>query len=100
MLVVVGTAADRATGSDARRCRDVVIRNYDGTVYTRTYDLAAAGIGCPLARAVAHSVLVDDGAEAPRDPHRFTCSRSAAGVVCRREEARIRWSYRPHRRVQ
>jgi hypothetical protein len=73
-----------------RPCRDVVIRNGDGSVYTQTVGLARRSTTCALARRVARRVMSDDGEGIP-SPLGFACSRAAGGFLCSRGAQRVRW---------
>ncbi len=75
-----------------RSCRNVVIRNADGSIYTRTHALRAKRVGCRRARKIAHARLVDDGAG--KGKYRgFECRSSASGVHCHRHRKRVSWRY-------
>lgn len=91
-LFASGLPAAGAAGM--RQCRDVVIRNYDGGIYSQTDGLFAKGVSCRRARQIAHAVMVDDGESIPQ-PHGFHCvSRSdGTGVGCRRGGKRVSWRY-------
>lgn len=92
-----------AEGAEARPCRDVVIRNQDGSIYTRTDGLYAKGVSCRRARQIAYAFLVDDGEPSP-EPHGFQCAPRAdgSGGACRRGAKRVSWRFafaRTHRQA-
>jgi hypothetical protein len=97
VLLAVVFGLSGSSTADARqltRCRDVVIRTGDGSVYTRTRGLWARGVGCPVARAVAHTMLSYEGsAEAPPNPHGFRCDVGSDGVSCKRGSDWVTWGY-------
>jgi hypothetical protein len=97
LLLVVGLSAPGLPGAGAagmRQCRDVVIRNPTGGIYTQTEGLFARGVSCRRARQVAHAVMVDDGESTPQ-PHGFHCAirSDGTGVGCRRGGKRVSWRY-------
>jgi hypothetical protein len=83
-----------ADGQELKRCRDVVIRTGDGTIYTRTRGLWARGVNCRVARGVAHTMLSFEGsAEAPPTPRGFRCEGGSDGVSCKRGSDWVTWGY-------
>ena len=83
-----------ATSPTMTRCRDVIVRDGLGNVYTRTRRLRASSIRCRRARAVARRYL--HGAEGnadPVSPFGFPCTPGGAGVTCRKDRWRIRWAW-------
>jgi hypothetical protein len=75
-----------------RHCRDVVIRNSDGSIYTQTVGLARRSATCALARRVARRVMAHDG-EGIASPLGFTCLRAADGFRCSRGAQRVKWRF-------
>ncbi len=78
--------------SGYERCDDVIIRNSDGSVYTRTHGLFVKNVGCHKGRRVARKYLVDDGA-GPKNPLGFSCSGGSDGVACRKGRKHVTWGY-------
>ena len=75
-----------------KRCRNVVITNPAGGVYTRTHGLFVSRGSCRLARRVARRYLINDGAGVKR-PYGFRCAGGADGVACRKGRIRVTWGY-------
>ena len=80
-------------GVEYRRCRDVVIRNPDGGVYTQTEGLFQKRTGCRVARRLARKYMANDGIHPPRTLG-FTCEGGSDGVACRKGvKKRVTWGY-------
>lgn len=82
----------RGAGGGYNRCRDVVIRNSDGGVYTRTRGLFQKNASCRLARKLARRYLANDGIRPPRTLG-FICDGGSDGVACSNGEKRVTWGY-------
>jgi hypothetical protein len=82
----------RAALADYHRCRDVVIRNTSGGIYTRTHGLFGKRASCRLARRLARRYLSNDGIRPPRILG-FACEGGSDGVACRRGHQRVTWGY-------
>jgi hypothetical protein len=95
VFAVFGSAsAPAATSAGAKHCQNVVLRNPDGTVYTRTKGLSQRNSSCPEARKVARAFLHgSEGADSPPRPYGFRCSRGADGVSCRKGRKVVTWSW-------
>jgi hypothetical protein len=91
--LAVPVAASAAGGESLERCRNVVIRTGDGSVYTRTHELRARNAGCPTARRVARIFLHGSEGEGEVRPLGYNCRNRAAGVVCRKDRKRVSWSW-------
>lgn len=74
------------------RCKNVVIRNQDGSVYTRTNGLFVLKTSCRVGRAVAHKYLVNDGAKGGKTLG-FKCDGGSDGVACEKGPKRVTWGY-------
>jgi hypothetical protein len=92
VLAAFCASAAAVTPVPYKRCQDVIIRNYDGSVYTRTRGLFAKRTSCRIARKVAHWFLVNDGSVTPH-PQGFTCIGGSDGVSCRKGGRRVSWGY-------
>jgi hypothetical protein len=95
LLVPMGScvASSPAVRSVAyQRCKDVVIRNEDGSVYTQTKGLFQKNAGCAPARRLAHRYLANDGVR-PATLLGYTCTGGVDGVSCKRGNRRITWGY-------
>jgi hypothetical protein len=53
LAAVAPAGQSSANGAKVKRCRDVIIRNPDGSVYTRTHGLFAIRTSCSKARRVS-----------------------------------------------
>jgi hypothetical protein len=85
-----------ANAAKVKRCRDVIIRNPDGSVYTRTHGLFAIRTSCSKARRVARIYLhraEGNGSGRPVRPLGFTCSGGSDGVACHKGRRRVSWGY-------
>ena len=89
LTMMAVTSGQAEASARFERCRDVVIQNYTGTD-----GLFVAHGSCKLARKVARTYLVNDGA-APHQPLGFRCSsfKDYSGVTCRKGRKRVRWHY-------
>lgn len=93
VVVSMGFSANLASASTGyKRCRDVVIRNGDGSIYTQTDGLFAKHASCGLARRLARRYLSNDGVRPPRTLG-FTCSGGSDGVACSKGRKRVTWGY-------
>lgn len=81
-----------ALGRGYDRCRDVIIRNQDGSVYTRTNGLFVLKTSCRVGRAVAHKYLADDGVRGGKTLG-FKCRGGSDGVACEKSRKRVTWGY-------
>jgi hypothetical protein len=86
----VGSPRERVGTAPYSHCRDVVIRNADGSVYTQSVGLARRSARCGLARRIARRVMRSDGEDIP-SPLGFTCLRESGGFICSRGAQRVRW---------
>jgi len=95
-LAVFAIGPTTEAGAEAHgaptQCQDIVIRNYDGSIYTRTYNLSQKNTGCGLTRRLAHRYLANDG-ERPPTLLGFQCAGDANGVSCRDRDRRVTWEY-------
>jgi hypothetical protein len=73
-------------------CKNVVIRNSDESVYTRTHGLFVERTNCGTGRRVARKYLVDDG-DGAKNPLGFHCSGGTDGVACRNGRKKVTWGY-------
>ncbi|MGK2939451.1 MAG: hypothetical protein ACSLFR_16885 [Solirubrobacteraceae bacterium] len=85
-----------------KRCEDVLYRLDNGTVYARTYYLAAYRTSCRTARRVASFWLRNAEGNANIDslrPYGFTCTgtdtRNGHGMSCRKGRQEVRWLGQP-----
>jgi hypothetical protein len=95
LLLLVPAGAVRAeadTASAYKRCRDIVLRNPDGSIYTQTHGLFEKHAACGLARRLARRYLSDDGVR-PARILGFVCSGGSDGVACRKGRKRVTWGY-------
>jgi hypothetical protein len=92
--VLVAALPGASSGASARRCRDVVVRNPDGSVYLRTNGLFAVRVGCRKARRVARRWIsgAEGNTQVPR-PLGFECRSAGRGFVCSKGRQRVRWRY-------
>ncbi len=95
LAALLTATVEQADASPYKRCSDVIIRNGDGSVYTRTYGLWAHRVSCRTARTVSRRYL--QGAEgnagpAPR-PLGFRCEGGSDGVACKKGRKRISWGF-------
>jgi hypothetical protein len=81
-----------AASAAYKRCRDVILRNADGSLYTRTRGLFEKHTTCGVARRLARRYLADDG-ESGASLFGFTCSGGGDGVACRKGRRRVTWGY-------
>lgn len=91
-LPVLCSALAPAAADAARRCKDVVLRLPDGSVYTRTAGLSARRTSCRAARKVARARLGDDGA-GPFRYYGYRCRSRGRGTTCTKGRRRVRWLY-------
>jgi hypothetical protein len=85
--------ASAGGGGSLERCRNVVLRTGDGSVYTRTRELGARNVTCRTARRVARIFLHGSEGEGEVRPLGYDCRSRAAGVVCRKSRKRVSWSW-------
>ena len=87
-----GAAPGRA---EPQRCRDVVLYNAPGVVFTQTRGLWAIRTSCRIARVVSRRYLSrSEGNAGPRvRPLGFRCSGGADGVACRKGKRTVTWGY-------
>lgn len=88
-------AAETATAAGYKRCADVIIRNGDGGVYTRTRGLFHLRASCRTARTVARRYLsgIEGNAGLAPRPLGFRCSGGQDGVACKKGRQRVTWGY-------
>jgi hypothetical protein len=91
--LVLPVTAGAAGGGSLERCRDVVIRTGDGSVYTRTHELRARNATCRTARRVARIFLHGSEGQGQVRPLGYDCRSRAGGVVCRKDRKRVSWSW-------
>lgn len=75
-------------------CRDVVIRNGNGSIFTRTYGLSKRRVPCTTARQVARKFISFEGEGGPPRPLGFKCSFTSRGVKCKRGYQRVDWRFK------
>ncbi len=94
-LAGVASTAPPGLAGTPKRCADVIYRLSDGTIYARTWYLAAYNTTCQTARTVALELLRGgEGADTPR-PEGFTCkptnTRNGNGYACTKGRQQVRW---------
>ena len=75
-------------------CRDVVIRNGNGSIFTRTYGLSKRRVPCTTARQVARKFISFEGEGGPPRPLGFKCSFTSRGVKCKRGYQLVDWIFK------
>jgi hypothetical protein len=86
------TASGPADGARTR-CKDVLIRTGDGSVYTRTHRLLARNTTCRTARRVARTYLRENEGADQVAPLGYHCAGSAQGVACHKGIRRVSWRW-------
>ena len=96
MAMPAATSASAAPGSsEPERCRDVVIRNGLGDVYTQTRGLWAIRTTCATARMVSRRYFKrrEGTAHPARRILGFRCDGGDDGVSCRKGQRIVTWGY-------
>jgi len=84
-------SAERAA---PRRCKNVVVHDGEGNVYTRTNGLWAIKVRCRKARRVARYYLTHaEGNAEPVRPYGYRCRGGEDGVSCRKGTRIVTWGW-------